>query len=74
MHDPSVVFLDEPSIGLDAIAKERVRQLNIKRNKTRGTTFVITSHDMADIERLCFRVVIIDSGLVVCDGTIEGIM
>lgn len=74
LHDPSVVFLDEPSIGLDAIAKERVRQFILERNKRHGTTFVITSHDMADIERLCSRVIVIDSGSMVYDGTIEGIM
>ena len=73
LHDPSVVFLDEPSIGLDAIAKERVRQFILERNEKRQTTFIITSHDMADIERLCSRVVIIDRGAIVYDGTMDGI-
>ena len=74
LHDPSVVFLDEPSIGLDAIAKERVRSFILERNRRYGTTFVITSHDMSDIEKLCSRVLIIDEGTAVFDGTIEGIM
>jgi ABC-2 type transport system ATP-binding protein len=74
LHDPSVVFLDEPSIGLDAIAKERVRRFILERNRSNGTTFVITSHDMADIERLCSRVLIIDEGSVLFDGTIAGII
>ena len=73
LHDPKLVFLDEPTIGLDLIAKENVRDFLIKMNKERGTTVVLTTHDMGDIEELCKRVAIVDVGKKVYDGELERI-
>lgn len=73
LHDPEVVYLDEPTIGLDAVAKERIRNFLLDINRQRGVTLLITSHDMADIEKLCPRVLIIDRGRLVYDGTIARI-
>lgn len=73
LHDPEVVYLDEPTIGLDAVAKERIREFLLEINRRRGVTLLITSHDMADIEKLCPRVMIIDHGSLVYDGTLAKI-
>ncbi|GAC1571229.1 MAG: ATP-binding cassette domain-containing protein [Candidatus Elarobacter sp.] len=73
MHDPRVVFLDEPTIGLDAIAKEAIREFVARVNRERGTTFILTTHDLADVERLCRRIVLIDKGTLVYDGEIEAL-
>src|SRR5438045_5775672 len=53
LHDPEIVFLDEPTIGLDVVAKERVREFLTRANRERGVTVMLTTHDLADIERLC---------------------
>jgi ABC-2 type transport system ATP-binding protein len=71
MHDPRVVFLDEPTIGLDLVAKEAIREFVAEVNRERGTTFILTTHDLADVERLCRRIVLIDKGTLVYDGEIE---
>jgi ABC-2 type transport system ATP-binding protein len=71
LHDPKVVFLDEPTIGLDVVAKESIRTFIAEVNRERGTTFILTTHDLADIERLCRRVVLIDGGTLIFDGEIE---
>lgn len=71
LHDPKVVFLDEPTIGLDVSVKESIRTLIKRLNKERGTTIVLTSHDTKDIEALCERVVIIDQGALIFDNSIE---
>jgi ABC-2 type transport system ATP-binding protein len=68
LHDPQVVFLDEPTIGLDVVAKARVRDFLAAQNRERGTTVLLTTHDLGDIERLCPRIVIIDHGQVIYDG------
>jgi len=68
LHRPEIVFLDEPTIGLDVVAKARVRSFLQEINRTRGTTIVITSHDMDDIEALCDRVLIINHGRIEYDG------
>jgi ABC-2 type transport system ATP-binding protein len=68
LHDPRVVFLDEPTIGLDVVAKARVRDFLAAQNRERGTTVLLTTHDLGDIERLCPRIVIIDHGQVIYDG------
>jgi ABC-2 type transport system ATP-binding protein len=68
LHDPRVVFLDEPTIGLDVVAKARVRDFLAAQNRERGTTVLLTTHDLGDIERLCSRIVIIDHGQVIYDG------
>jgi ABC-2 type transport system ATP-binding protein len=71
LHDPRVVFLDEPTIGLDVVAKEAIREFVARVNRERGTTFILTTHDLADVERLCRRIVLIDHGTLVYDGEIE---
>ncbi|MCO5218211.1 MAG: ATP-binding cassette domain-containing protein [Thermomicrobiales bacterium] len=68
VHRPDVVFLDEPTIGLDVVAKANVRAFLAELNRTRGTTIIITSHDMDDIEALCDRVLLIDHGEIQFDG------
>jgi ABC-2 type transport system ATP-binding protein len=73
LHNPKIVFLDEPSIGLDIIAKEKMREFIKTVNKEYGTTFIITTHDMGDIEKLCKRIIIINHGLILYDGSIENV-
>ena len=73
LHDPPVLFLDEPSIGLDVVAKARVREFLADLNRTRGATIILTTHDMADVERLCSRMLIIDHGRVIYDGGVDAI-
>jgi ABC-2 type transport system ATP-binding protein len=68
LHDPVVVFLDEPTIGLDLISQETIRTFLRDINRTRGVTIVLTSHDMADIEETCERLVILDQGTLLFDG------
>ncbi|MGB3330920.1 MAG: ATP-binding cassette domain-containing protein [Thermomicrobiales bacterium] len=68
LHRPEVVFLDEPTIGLDVVAKDRVRAFLADINRQRGTTIVVTSHDMDDIEALCTRVMIVNHGHMIYDG------
>ncbi len=68
LHDPKVVFLDEPTIGLDIFAKEKIRGFIKKINKEEGITFILTSHDLEDIENLCNRAIIINEGKIVFDG------
>lgn len=62
LHDPKLLFLDEPSIGLDVVAKERIRRFIQFINRERGTTILLTTHDLSDVEKLCKRVMIIDQG------------
>ena len=71
LHDPELLFLDEPTIGLDIVAKARVREFLAEVNHERGVTVLLTTHDLADIERLSSRLLIIDHGRVIHDGTIE---
>ena len=71
LHDPELLFLDEPTIGLDVVVKQAIRELIIRRNKERGTTVFLTSHDPSDIEQLCRRAVVIDRGSIVMDSSIE---
>jgi ABC-2 type transport system ATP-binding protein len=73
LHDPHVVFLDEPTIGLDVVAKEAIRTFIARVNADRGTTFILTTHDLADVERLCKRIVLIDNGRLIFDGPLERI-
>jgi ABC-2 type transport system ATP-binding protein len=73
LHDPKIVFLDEPTIGLDVVAKEAIREFVARINAERGTTVVLTTHDLADVERLCRRIVLIDHGRIIYDGDIERI-
>jgi ABC-2 type transport system ATP-binding protein len=73
LHEPAILFLDEPTIGLDVVAKERIRQFLDHTNRERGVTVILTTHDLGDIERLCPRVVLIDHGHVVYDGALEAL-
>jgi ABC-2 type transport system ATP-binding protein len=73
LHDPKVVFLDEPTIGLDVVAKEAIREFIAQINRERNTTVILTTHDLADVERLCRRIVLIDKGTIIYDGEIERI-
>ena len=71
LHDPRIVYLDEPTIGLDVIAKEAIRTFVGEINRERGTTVILTTHDLADVERLARRVILIDKGAVIYDGPLE---
>ena len=73
LHDPEIIFFDEPTIGLDVIAKEKVREFIRFINKEKGTTMLFTTHDMQDIEKTCRRMIIIDEGTTIYDGTVEHI-
>lgn len=73
LHEPQVVFLDEPTIGLDINAKEAVREFIKHVNRERKTTFILTTHDMYDIEELCRRVIVIDQGSKIYDGPLENL-
>jgi ABC-2 type transport system ATP-binding protein len=68
LHGPEVLFLDEPTVGLDIVSRARVRELLADLNRRRGVTVLLTTHDLADIERLCPRMLIIDRGRVLYDG------
>ncbi|HZU87506.1 MAG TPA: ATP-binding cassette domain-containing protein [Anaerolineaceae bacterium] len=74
MHEPRLVFLDEPTIGLDVVAKERIRQFIQHIHKERGTTIILTTHDLSDIERLCERVMILDHGRLLYDGGLDSLV
>ena len=71
LHAPSVLFLDEPTIGLDAVSKLAVRDFIKRLNRERGVTVVLTTHDMDDIEELCERVMVIGHGRILSDGTLD---
>jgi len=73
LHDPDLVFLDEPTIGLDVVAKERIRQFIRHVNRERGTTVILTTHDLSDVEKLCERVMMIDHGHLLFDGQLEAL-
>lgn len=73
LHDPQIVYLDEPTIGLDVVAKESIREFVRFANVERGTTVILTTHDLADVERLCRRIVLIDRGTLIYDGPVERI-
>lgn len=73
LHNPKVLFLDEPTIGLDVMVKERIRKAIKDMNAKYGTTIVLTTHDMSDIEELCHRIMIIDKGELLYDGGIDKI-
>jgi ABC-2 type transport system ATP-binding protein len=71
LHAPSILFLDEPTIGLDAVSKLAVRDFVKRLNRERGVTVILTTHDMDDIEALCTRVILIGDGHILSDGTLE---
>jgi ABC-2 type transport system ATP-binding protein len=73
IHEPKVVYLDEPTIGLDLIVKERIRDFIKSQCIAKGMTVMLTTHDLGDIEELCKRVIIIDDGRIIYDGPIDTI-
>ena len=73
LHDPEILYLDEPTIGLDVISKGRLRDFLRTLNAERGTTLLLTTHDLQDIEALCRRVIVIDRGTSVYDGSLAGL-
>jgi ABC-2 type transport system ATP-binding protein len=74
MHNPAIIFLDEPTIGLDVAVKERIREFLKAVNRERGVTILLTSHDLGDIEDVCRRLIIIDRGRIIYDGSIQGLL
>ncbi|WP_308014790.1 ABC transporter ATP-binding protein [Nocardia coffeae] len=73
LHSPELLILDEPTIGLDVLSKQRLRDFLSYERIERGTTLLLTTHDMGDIERLCERVLVVDHGRLVYDGTLTGL-
>ena len=73
MHEPRLLFLDEPTIGLDVVAKEHIRQFILHANRDRGVTVLLTTHDLSDVERLCERVMILDRGQLLYDGSLRSL-
>jgi len=73
IHKPKILFLDEPTIGLDPVVKENIRKLIKKMNKEYNTTIFLTSHDVLDIEKLCKRVIIVNNGKIVMDDTMNNL-
>ncbi|MDE6389738.1 MAG: ATP-binding cassette domain-containing protein [Lachnospiraceae bacterium] len=71
IHNPSVLFLDEPTIGLDPVVKENIRELIKQMNRDYHTTIFLTSHDVGDIEKLCKRIIIVNAGQIVLDDSME---
>lgn len=71
LYDPAILYLDEPTIGLDVVAKQRIRVFVRNINRTRNTTVILTTHDMTDIETICDRLILIDNGKKLYDDTLE---
>jgi ABC-2 type transport system ATP-binding protein len=73
LHDPEILYLDEPTIGLDVVSKGRLREFLRRVNVERSVTLLLTTHDLQDIEQLCRRVMVIDHGSLVYDGSLAGL-
>jgi ABC-2 type transport system ATP-binding protein len=73
LHSPRLVVLDEPTIGLDVLSKQRLREFLVAERRAHGTTLLLTTHDMGDVERLCDRVLLVDRGSLVYDGSLPGL-
>ena len=73
LHNPEILYLDEPTIGLDVVAKEQVRQFLRQVNAERQVTVILTTHDLNDVEKVCQRLIIIDSGKIIYDGGIDAL-
>lgn len=71
LHRPKIIFLDEPTIGLDVIVKQKIRELILEMNREEGTTIFLTSHDAGDVEQLCKRAIVINHGEVILDDGVE---
>ncbi|CAM3545270.1 ABC transporter ATP-binding protein [Tsukamurella ocularis] len=74
MHSPELLILDEPTIGLDVLSKQRLREFLIAERAERGLTLLLTTHDMGDVERLCERILVVDHGRTAFDGTLAGLV
>lgn len=74
LHNPKILYLDEPTIGLDIVAKEKIRAFLKFINKEYKTTILLTTHDVGDIEEICERLILIDSGKILYDGSVEYIV
>lgn len=73
LHNPGLLVLDEPTIGLDVVSKSTIREFLLRLNAEAGTTILLTTHDLGDVERLCERVMVIDRGQLAYDGDLEGL-
>ncbi|MFI2366781.1 ATP-binding cassette domain-containing protein [Promicromonospora sp. NPDC019610] len=73
LHRPDLVILDEPTIGLDVLSKQRLREFLGAQRREHGTTLLLTTHDMGDVERLCDRILVVDHGRLAFDGTLDGL-
>ncbi len=74
LHSPELLILDEPTIGLDVLSKERLRVFLAEQRATHGTTLLLTTHDMDDVQRLCDRILVVDRGRLAYDGTLPGLV
>jgi len=68
LHNPKILFLDEPTIGLDVLVKENIRKFIKEINKEKNTTVILTTHDLKDIEDVCDRIILLDNGKIIYDG------
>ncbi len=73
LHSPDIVYLDEPTIGLDVVAKERIRRFLREVNREMGVTIILTTHDLSDVEQVCRRLLMIDQGRIIWDGEVDEI-
>ncbi|GLY18167.1 ATP-binding cassette domain-containing protein [Kineosporia rhizophila] len=73
LHSPELLVLDEPTIGLDVVSKQRLREFLISERVTHGTTLLLTTHDMGDVSRLCERILLVDQGRLAYDGSLAGL-
>lgn len=73
LHGPDLIYLDEPTIGLDVLVKDHIRAFLRDLNQRRGATILLTSHDMGDVEEICRRVIVIDEGTILFDGSLEAV-
>lgn len=73
LHNPKVLFLDEPTIGLDILVKSEIREFLLQVNRRYGTTILLTTHDLQDIEALCSRVIMLDDGRIIYDGSLDSL-
>lgn len=74
LHQPDILFLDEPTIGLDIDAKQAIRDFILEMNRRKGTTVILTSHDLEDVVKLCTRLIVINKGVIVEDGPLDEII